>query len=320
MDIVTTTSKRYADCFGFTEQEVFSAMDEYGLTDKEAVKQWYDGFIFGRTKEIYNPWSITKYLETKDLAPYWAQSGSNALLSDLIKNGGLGVQEEMARLLQGKSITLSMDEQIDFSLLSTHSRAIWSLLMAAGYVKALRVDPATEEYTLTLTNQEVHFILKNLISDWFTIDYYANTGTFCKALLADDIPRMNAILNRITHNTCSFFTKNPEPERFYHAFVLGLIVDLTARYEIRSNRESGEGRYDVCLFPKQSSDRGIGIEFKTRKADEENDLHETCENALTQIAEKHSANELKAWNCASIFTYGFAFDGKKVLICGGATQ
>ncbi|MBQ7457172.1 MAG: AAA family ATPase, partial [Desulfovibrio sp.] len=152
------TSKRYADCFGFTEQEVFAAMDEYGLTDKEGVKEWYGGFIFGRTKEIYNPWSITKYLANKELAPYWAQSSSNNILGDLIKKGGLGVQEQMARLLQGESITLSMDEQIDFSQLSTHSRAIWSLLMAAGYVKALRVDPATEEYTLTLTNQEVHFI------------------------------------------------------------------------------------------------------------------------------------------------------------------
>ena len=150
---------------------------------------------------------------------------------------------------------------------------------------------------------------------------YTNTKTFCKALLADDIPKMNAILKSIAENTWSFFdTAKPEPERFYHAFVLGLIVDLTARYEIRSNRESGDGRYDVCLFPKQSGDRGIVIEFKTRQADEENDLHETCAKALTQITEKHYTNELKAWNCASIFTYGFAFEGKKVLICGGASQ
>ena len=319
LEVASITSDLYADCFGFTEQEVFAAMDEYGLTNKKEVKRWYDGFTFGSTKEMYNPWSIIGYLKHKKVDSYWAQTSSNALVGELIRHGGFGVQEETGRLLQKKSITVTMDEHIVFSQLYKKPAAIWSLLMAAGYVKPLSRKPASKQYKIALTNFEVHLILEELISDWFAVDS-ASTSTFSRTLLADDCAAMNDNLNTIAQNTFSFFdTANPEPERFYHAFVLGLIVDLKDRYEIRSNRESAKGRYDVALFPKQVGDRGIVLEFKTRKEGEK-DLQETYDNALKQIGEKGYTTELKARNVAvnNIFVYGFAFEGKKVLIRGGA--
>ena len=191
--------------------------------------------------------------------------------------------------------------------------------MAAGYVKPLSRKPASKQYTIALTNFEVQLILERLISNWFTVDC-ASTTTFSAALLAHDCATMNDVLNTIAQSTSSFFdTAKPEPERFYHAFVLGLIVDLKDRYDVRSNRESAKGRYDVALFPKQAGDPGIVLEFKTRKEGDQ-DLQETCANALKQIDEKGYIAELKAWNLAlnNIFVYGFAFEGKKVLICGGA--
>ena len=251
-------------------------------------------------------------------------SSSNDLVGEVIRQGGIGVQEETARLLQGESITVNMDEQIVFSQLYRKPGAIWSLLMAAGYVKPLSWNYLSRQYKITLTNLEVHLILEELISEWFTLlDTGESAQTFCEALLADTCPKMNEILNRITNNTFSFFdTAKPEPERFYHAFVLGLIVHLKEQYEIRSNRESGYGRYDVCLFPKKPGDRGIVLEFKTLKADKEKDLHETCAHALMHIREKDYTQELKARNVApqNIYVYGFGFEGKKVLICGGAYE
>ena len=319
LTVAGITRNLYADCFGFTEQEVFAAMDEYGLTDKKEAKRWYDGFIFGLAKEMYNPWSIIEYLRWKEADSYWAQTSSNALVGELILHGGFDIQEETGRLLQKKSITVTMDEHIVFSELYKTPGAIWSLLMAAGYVKPLSRKPASSQYKIALTNFEVYFILERLISNWFTVDS-ASTSRFSRALLADDCATMNDTLDTIAQKTFSFFdAANPEPERFYHGFVLGLIVDLKERYEIRSNRESGKGRYDVALFPKKAGDRGIVLEFKTRK-EEDKDLQETCDNALKQIGEKGYTTELKAWNVApnNIFVYGFAFEGKKVLIRGGS--
>ena len=222
LEFVGITSDRYADCFGFTEQEVFAAMDEYGLTNKKEVKRWYDGYIFGSTKGMYNPWSITSYLKYKKADSYWAKTSSNALVGELIRHGGFGVQEEAGRLLQKQSTTVHIDVQINFSHLYKKPRSIWSVLMAAGYVKPISFDPLAEECEIALTNFEVYLTLERLISNWFTADS-ASTSRFSRALLADDCAAMNGILSTIAQNTFSFFdTAKPEPERFYHAFVLGL--------------------------------------------------------------------------------------------------
>ena len=253
LKVVTITSDEYADCFGFTEKEVFDALDEFGMGDaKEKVKYWYDGFTFGTHKDIYNPWSILNYLDTGKFEPYWANTSGNALVSKLIREAGPDVKTSMEGLLEGGSISCRIDEQIVFSMLDENEEAIWSLLLATGYIRAAEVNwnRTTGRYTyvLELTNFETHLMFENLISDWFKRPG-ARYNDFIKALLRNDLEAMNAYMNKITESVFSYF--DTDEEKFYHGFVLGLIADADLQYRITSNRESGFGRYDVCMIPKE---------------------------------------------------------------------
>ena len=322
LKVVTVTSNLYANYFGFTEKEVFDAMDEYGLKEKEKVKRWYDGFIFGNVKDIYNPWSIIGYLCERNFGSYWVNSGSKNMVSKLIASSSSSVKEQTEDLIQGKSIVVQFDENFDFSQLHINSGAIWSLLMASGYVKPLRFDREIGEYEIILTNYEVQKEIEKIISYWFN-NSNADGDVFRKALLTNNIEKMNETLSNIAENTFSFFdTGKKEPERFYHAFVLGMIVDFRGRYEIVSNRESGFGRCDIVMIPLCKGERGIIIEFKTRESKKERSLKTTCATALKQIKKMHYASMLKARGVDKndIYSYGFGFDGKEVLITGESNK
>lgn len=235
LNVVTTTSTEYETCFGFSEEEVFQALEERGMNNqKKLVKSWYDGFVFGNTHDIYNPWSITNFLDKKQVRPYWADTSSNSMIDELIRKASTDIKEKMEELLQGKEIVVNFDEQIVFEQLDNYNQ-------------------------------------------------------FMKALLSDDIDAMNYYMNQIIMTTFSYFDVGQnESERFYHGFVLGLIADQTDIYEIRSNRESGFGRYDVMMIPKIKETKkypAIIMEFKVRNIKKEEIHH-----------------------------YGFAFEGKKVLI------
>ena len=329
LKVVTVTSKEYAKCFGFTEKEVFMSLDEEGLsTEKEKVKAWYDGFTFGESKDIYNPWSITNFLDEKRYKTYWAATSSNSLVSKLIQTGSVNVKKTMEDLLEGKSINIELDEQIVFDQLNGSSEAIWSLLLASGYLKVDYVDFTNPEgkniYALSLTNFEVKKMFENMIKDWFrTRDDSSNE--FVKALIDGDLDAMNYYMNEVTNNIFSFFDVSGKeesrirPENFYHGFTLGLMVNQSDNYIITSNRESGFGRYDILLEPIDKNNLkypGIIIEFKVLNAKNENSLEQTVKAALNQIDKKKYDAELinRGVKKENIRHYGFAFKGKEVLI------
>ena len=325
LTVITTTSDQYADCFGFTEEEVFKTLDQFGMSDKkQIVKQWYDGFSFGPFKDIYNPWSITNYLKEKKLRPYWTSTSSNGLISKLLQSASANMKTQLEELLNGKQIIVNFDEQIIFGQLEQDENAVWSLLVASGYLKVEEIEykGMTLEpwYHLAITNLETISMFSNMFKGWFATAS-ANYNEFIKAMLGGNVKAMNLYMNDIALATFSsfdvgkHFSQRSQPERFYHGFVLGLLVEVRDLYEIRSNRESGYGRYDVMLIPKTKKNDGIILEFKVKES-EEKTLEETVQMALAQIESKKYDAELLELGVSKehIRHYGFAFEGKKVLI------
>ena len=329
LTVITTTSERYSDCFGFTEKEVFQALDLFGAeNEKENVKTWYDGFTFGTRRDIYNPWSITNFLKERKLRPYWADTSSNGLVNTMLQKASATVKSDMEVLLRGDEIITNFDEQIVFEQLGRDENAIWSLLLASGYLKVERVEyrgiTLDPWYHLRITNLETTSMFSNLFKNWFRESQSEYNGFIC-ALLQADVEAMNHYMNEVALTTFSYFDsgkKNSDemaPERFYHGFVLGLIVDQRENYLIRSNRESGFGRYDIMMIPrgeKRNSYPAIILEFKIYNPKKEKSLEDTVKAALKQIQEKDYDAELTelGFGKDQIRHYGFAFSGKKVLI------
>ena len=330
LNVVTTTSDMYADSFGFTQREVCDALEEYGLSqEQENVREWYDGFTFGEQKDIYNPWSIVNYLKVGRSGTYWANTSSNRLAGKLIREGSRKVKETMEDLLDGKVFHTKIDEQIVFSDLDQDEEAIWSLLLASGYLRVESVVQDEEwmerEYGLVLTNKEVRIMFMRMIRGWFAGRNAQVYNAFVEALLQDDLEGMNEYMNELACEMFSAFDtgKKPsgrsEPERFYHGFVLGLLVDLKGRYSVTSNRESGFGRYDVMLEPVDEKDAAVIIEFKVFRPAREKSLEDTVKAALRQIEDKRYEAGLVARGIPAerIRKYGFAFQGKTVLVRRG---
>lgn len=326
IEVVTTTSSKYATTFGFTEEEVFASLDEQGMPDeKENVKKWYDGFVFGGYADIYNPWSITNFLDKREIAPYWANTSSNELIGKLVREGDKDVKLAMEDLLSGRELVTEVDEQIVFDQLDGDSTAIWSLLLASGYLKVVRApkDAADEDqnYRLALTNREVTLMFQKMVSGWFRKSGSVYNSFVC-AMLEGDLEAMNHYMNEVALATFSSFdtgktpSKKSAPERFYHGFVLGLLVDQRKDYVIHSNRESGFGRYDVVMEPLGDELPAVIIEFKIYNPSREKSLEETVTATLEQIDEKQYAAALleKGIPAERIKKYGFAFEGKNVLI------
>lgn len=359
LNVATITSKKYAACFGFTEEEVFHALDSYDMSEeKQRVKEWYDGFVFGPVKDIYNPWSITNFLDKKEYRTYWVSTSSKLVLrkdptklggflstyadaceqssllnasasfemvSRLIQTASPEIKEKMEELIHGKEIVENFDEQIVFHQLDRNEGAIWSLLLASGYLKAVDVEYRGEFmepwYHLKITNKETSSMFFNLFRGWFEV-VRQEYNEFVNALLAGNVKAMTNYMNDVALETFSNFdtgrraSKRTQPERFYHGFVLGLLVSLRDEYQLKSNRESGYGRYDVMLIPKSREKDAIVMEFKVYDEDEEKGLSETVAAALKQIDEKNYDAELLSLGMEKerIRHYGFAFEGKKVLI------
>lgn len=277
------------------------------------------------TSIIPGPSSIS--LDKKEASAYWTNSSSNSLADKLLQEGSKTVKVDFEQLLQGETLETEIDDQIVYGEPPWKKNAIWSLLLASGYLKVLKrespLPTSHRKYALALTNWEVKGMFESLARNWF-VGSEDDYNDFIKALLSDDLEAMNTYMNDVALVTFSNFDtgKKPsksEPERFYHGVILGLMVELSDRYVLNSNRESGFGRYDVMLEPKNPQDDAIILEFKVFQPKKEKSLEETAQAALAQIEEKQYAASLKDKGIASerIRKYGFAFEGQKVLIQSG---
>ncbi len=323
LNVITTTSRQYETAFGFTEKETFDALEEYGLSDmKSDVREWYDGFTFGDTPDVYNPWSIVNFLKKRELQPYWANSSNNGIINRQLRLADASIKSQMETLMNGGSIETKLDEEIIFSQLDRNPKAIWSLFLAGGYLKVVKreFDGSWFDYTLTLTDKEVRLMFEQMINGWFSESVNSN-NEFIHAMINGDVDGMNVYINKIASISFSSFdvgnrpSESTTPERFYHGFVLGILVSERNRYLIRSNRESGYGRYDICMYPQKKDLPGIIIEFKVQNENAgEETLSDTADIALQQIEARDYASDLESEGVENILKYGFAFAGKKVLI------
>ncbi len=330
MNILRTysvTDDKYSDCFGFTEEEVMDALKCQNIDQFRPVKEMYDGFIFGNRRDIYNPWSICNYLIDRNLESYWINTSSNKIIGDIIRRHPVRSKYEVECLMAGEVVHKRINENITFQYLDGDENSLWSLLLAVGYIKADHVTKI-QEYTecdVSVTNKEVMSMFETQILGMFENGsvYY---NEFINAMLKQDTNEMSDILLDITYTSMSYFDLGNQPakrvpENFFHGLVLGLIVSLKDRYRIVSNRESGRGRYDIALYPRQKNLDAYIMEFKVCDEKTENGLEQTAANALRQIEEKNYEADLLAAGIskAKICKLGFAFQGKEVLVLRSAS-
>ena len=322
LKVYSVSSQGYSSHFGFTQEETVKALEEFGLsTHLEDVENWYNGYCFGKTT-IYNPWSISCFLDNKKLQPYWVNTSGQQMEKSLLKKSNQDIKKELQILMSGGGITVNLQEQAVFENLERHPENFWNFLYQTGYLKAVALHlspqnprPAVE---LKIPNLEVQGIYLNSIQSWFIETQSQNAMIEVgKALQKGDAEEFSAIFQEIVTQSFSYFdVEKKNPESFYHAFILGMMVQFSNIWQIKSNREAGFGRADVLLIPKNPHDTtGVIFEFKRRRGKE--DLEAAAQNALKQIQERQYAHELKASGCQEILEIGVGFSGKETAILIG---
>ena len=322
LGVYTILEEEFGTAFGFTETEVRCLLDAYDLSDRwEEVSHWYDGYLFGDTV-IFNPWSVLNYVAKKGrkARPYWVNTASTEIIDDLATRGGRELREEIGLLLEGGSITKPVYDSIVMRDLEKRDNLLWSFLLFSGYLRCAGGAVRKNFYELMIPNEEVRLIYEDMVDRWFAEKTDSNQlEEMLMALETGDVRLFGRMLRRIVTQVMSYHDLAGEPEKVYHALVLGMLVWMSGKYDIRSNRESGYGRYDLMLKPKDVSRQGIIIEFK--KVDEEDEDKETPEtalkHALEQIEARQYAAELEAAGITDILKLAIAFRGKELWVRQG---
>lgn len=315
--VYTILTSEFSAHFGFTEQEVRTMLEDFQVMDKlEQVQLWYNGYNFGG-RVIYNPWSIISFLRSKEkrFMPYWVNTSSNEIMESLLTNGGAALREELEQLIRGEAIEKSIEENIVLKDIFKRENLLWSFLLMGGYLRQSneRWDSGYMKffYTLTVPNEEVKVSYMNIIDGYFSEKISnENVQSMLQALIKGDIPRFEKILKQLVLAVCSYHDFSNEPEKVYHALVVGLLIWITNTHELKSNRESGFGRYDIMIIPKDITQIGYVIEFKAV----EKDVESALTAAMAQIEEKQYETELKERGITHIKKLAIAFLGKDVFV------
>lgn len=311
--------EEYDSFFGFTESEVKAMLSYYGVSDKEEeLKDWYDGYLFG-SEEIYNPWSVINYI-SKGCIPqaYWVNTGKNEILDDVLRVATDDITERLYDLLQGERVVARIDQNVVYRSLAEDPANIYSLLLVAGYLKTPKKELQADGSYLcevSIPNREIATVYKSEI-----LSHFLQTGAITRttankiaeSLYANDYKKLQSAIGEYMDKSIGFFDGGAEG--FYHGLMLGLIALMDNQYKIKSNRESGDGRFDVSLIPREKRYPGIILELKWKEKLSDVELEKWSNEALKQIGELRCDSEMKEDGITEILKFGIAFSGKKVCV------
>jgi hypothetical protein len=319
LDVLSLLRPEFQEFFGFTENDIEQLIQDFSISEAEILKIWYDGYMFGN-KVIYNPWSVVNFIASHDQLPrpYWINTSSNVLLRDLVTHSEPSFQAQMEILLAEEAIQSPLNENIVLRELTQDDTNIWSLLVFSGYLKPVRWEFRDDEliYELAIPNREVRSFYRQTIKSWLRqMVGGMRLQNLLHALLQTNWKTFGKLLKDMVLAVLSYHdTARKNPEKVYHAFVLGLLTNLSDRYHIRSNRESGYGRYDVLMIPHQKSAPGFIFEFKKIDSPDDKDEKQAMQSALQQIKEREYATELQAQGIKRIWGVGVVVEGKQVWV------
>ena len=314
-DVFTVLDNEFTDDFGITEEEMDEVIEDFKVEDdKKEIKKWYDGYKIGDKEGIYNPWSILNYLTRKELKQYWVNTSSNDLIKLILKKS-FTVKDKIEKLLRGETIEVKIDLETIIVGIENNEDNIWGLMIGTGYLKVVEVvDLANKIYKVALPNYEIKLLFEQIIDNWFRNKVMGNDlQSILKDLVTLNLEEYEEKFKILVREMFSYMDVGENTaENFYHAFVLGMLVGLKDTYYVNSNRESGMGRYDIMLEPKDKNGNSFIMEFKVYKEDKEKDIEETIKSAKKQIEEKQYEQNLKERGFTNITKMVYAFKGKEV--------
>ena len=312
-DVYTVLADEFAEDFGITKEEMKKIISDYELQeDEEELKKWYDGYRIGNTENIYNPWSVLNYLSKGELKPYWVNTSSNDLIKLILKNSVV-VKEKIEMLLNGEEIEVAINEETIINGIEQNENNIWGLLLGTGYLKVTK-HMEEDIYKVVIPNYEIKYLFQDIIRNWFYDKVPMNDlRSILKDLTTKNWEEFELKFERLVSEMFSFMDIGENTaENFYHAFVLGMLVGLKDTYYVNSNRESGMGRYDIMLEPKEKQANSFIMEFKVCREDSEEGMEKAIEEATKQIENKQYESNLKERGFSNITKMVFAFRGKQV--------